>query len=153
MILSLSFTVFSTSTSWSLSLNKSSVSFANWLNLKYPPGLRIVVATVIGWPKDSKISLIFLASAPPEYDIGSLPSNFSESIAAIEIVNGRRALPDIYISSAGSSFLFTSTGKVFVSFTPKARSFFFARSNNLSIITTASSYWRSSLKWKSVKEI
>ena len=50
----------------------------------------------------------------------------------------------MYISSLGSSFAFTSTGKVLESFSPNSRPFFSASSLSLWNIGTASLYWRSS---------
>ena len=51
----------------------------------------------------------------------SLPPKSPASFMATDMDNGYRDFPDMYISSLGSSFLVTSTGKVFVIFTPKAR--------------------------------
>ena len=49
----------------------------------------------------------------------------------------------MYMASSGSSPRRTWTGKVFVSFTPKARPRAAAFSRSLPSIGTASAYWRS----------
>ena len=86
------------------------------------------------------------ASAPPEYAILSLPLNSVVSISATLVERANNDLPDIYISSEGNSFLVTSTGKVFVSFTPNVKPFLSAYSISRFSITTASAHCKSSLK-------
>ena len=83
----------------------------------------------------------------------SAPLNSFAKRLAISMVSGYRARPLMYISSLGSSFAFTSTGKVLESFSPNSRPFFSASSLSLWNIGTASLYWRSSRKCLSSKAI
>ncbi len=76
-----------------------------------------------------------------------------ESFAASAMDKGYRERPDMYISSLGSSPALTSTGKVFVILTPKLSPFSSAKAINLFNIGIASSYCKSSLKWKSPNAI
>ena len=99
----------------------------------------MVVATVMGQMPALKRAFRLKASAPPEKDSRSFPSNSSAMRAAISMVKRYRDLPLMYISSLGSSPAFTSTGQVLLSFAASLIS----RWN----MGTASLYCRSSLKW------
>ncbi len=107
----------------------------------------MVVATVMGQMPALKRAFRLKASAPPEKDSRSFPSNSSAMRAAISMVNRYRDLPLMYISSLGSSPAFTSTGKVLLSFRPKETPLSAASLISRRNMGTASLYCRSSLKW------
>ena len=60
--------------------------------------------------------------------------------AAISMVSGYSARPDMYISSLGSSSAFTSTGKVLESFKPNSTPLVLASAMSLWNMGTASLY-------------
>ena len=124
---------------------------AIWASRWYPPGLSRVVATVTGRMPARARGRMFSASAPPEKEMGSAPPNSSASLAARDRDRGYRARPDRYISPLGSSPAFTSTGKVLVSFTPKASPRFSPRASSRRSMGTASPHCKSFRKWWSSK--
>ena len=107
----------------------------------------MVVATVMGQMPARNRALMLKASAPPEKDRRSFPSNSSAMRAAISMVSRYRDLPLIYISPLGSSPAFTSTGQVLLSLSPKVTPLSAASFNSRWNMGTASLYCKSSLKW------
>ena len=81
----------------------------------------------------------------------SLPANSSEMRRARWMVSAKSDRPLMYISSLGSSPAVTSTGKVFVSFTPNERPRSAVRAMSRRNIGTASSHCKSSRKCVSSK--
>ena len=74
-----------------------------WCRRLYPPGLRMVVATVMGQiPAANSLSQLKY-SAPPAKEMRIFPLNWREMRWHISMVRGNRLRPDIYISLLGSS--------------------------------------------------
>ena len=122
-----------------------------WCRRLYPPGLRMVVATVMGQiPAANSLSQLKY-SAPPAKEMRILPLNWREMRWHISMVRGNRLRPDMYISLLGSSPRVVSTGKVLDSFRPNSRPQLSARACRRSNMGTASAHCRSSLKWCSSK--
>ena len=78
--------------------------------------------------------------------MGSRPPKASATRRAREMVRGKRARPERYISWLGSSPAATSTGKVLESLTPKESPRSSARVESRRSMGTASAHWRSSRK-------
>ena len=90
-------------------------------------------------------------SAPPAKEIFMPPPNCREIRRHISMVRGKRARPDMYISSLGSSPRVVSTGKVLESLRPNSRPLERASAWSRSNMGTASAHCRSSRKWWSSK--